>query len=58
MAINNPTINIAKEYYELLCDVKILLLESVQGLSKFAQAQHIFICDFNIGVIKVWESNM
>jgi hypothetical protein len=58
MAINNPTIDVAKKYYELICDVKILLLKPVQGLSKFAQAQHTFICDFNIGVIKVWESNM
>ncbi len=58
MDINNPTIDVAKKYYELVCEVNILLLESVQGLSKFAQAQNTFICDFNIGAIKVCDSNM
>jgi hypothetical protein len=65
MAIDSIAIDIAKANYELLCDLETLLgltcvlplLEAMQALSKFAQTQTTFICDF-IFQIKVCQSNL
>ncbi len=59
---DSVNVDIAKTNYEFLCDPKTLLslfciiplLELVQGLSKFAQSQQTFICDF-IFALKLYE---
>jgi hypothetical protein len=66
MAIDSTTIvDIAKANYELLCDPHIFLglacvlplLETMQALSKFAQTQTTFICDF-IFQVKVCQFDL
>jgi hypothetical protein len=55
----------ARINYELLCSAKTLfdlacvlpLLKVVQGLSKFAQGCHTFICNF-VATFKLCESNL
>jgi len=63
---NEQTFNIlAKANLDLLCDVEIFLgltcilplLECMQFLLKFAQAQDVFICDF-IDAIKACERDL
>lgn len=49
MVANNANVQTTKVNYELLCDVETFLgldIELVQGLSKLAQGQQTFICDF------------
>jgi hypothetical protein len=65
LAIDSTTIDNAKAKYELLRDPKTLLglacvlplLEAMQALSKFAQTQTIFICDF-IFQVKVCQFDL
>jgi hypothetical protein len=65
MVEDNVTLDIGKTNYELMCDLEMLLglsciiplLELVQGLSKFAQSQYTFICDF-IFSLKLCEADL
>jgi predicted glycosyltransferase involved in capsule biosynthesis len=57
--------DITKSSLELFCDVEVFLgltciipmLELVQSLSKFAQNQDIFICDF-VTIVKKCEAQL
>ncbi len=63
MVEDNANNVIAKVTYELLCDVETLLglsyvlplLGTIARLSKFAQGQHTFICDF-VSAMKLVEA--
>ncbi len=65
MAKDSVTNATAKVNYELLCEVETLLklsyvlplLETKARLSKFAQRQHTFICDF-VFVMKLIEVDL
>jgi hypothetical protein len=65
MAEDSATNLIAKVNYELLCDVDtslgfsyvLPLLGTIARLSKFAQGQHTFICDF-VSAMKLVEVNL
>ncbi len=65
MAKNATANEFAVVNYELLCDIEIimghtclfLMLEALQGLSKYAQNREIFICDF-MGNVKFCQANL
>jgi hypothetical protein len=65
MVLDNPTNQQAKQNYEHLCDLQILLelvyilplLEFVHALIEFAQMWDVFVCDL-VAAIKVCQGDM
>jgi hypothetical protein len=65
MACDGPTNDKAKEFFELLCDLQILLgivailplLEAIHNLIKFSQLCDVFVYDF-VATTKVCQGEI